>query len=144
MHSTLLGEVCLIEADRDRGKSFRLTYSDFKEIALPLARALEDADSTPEIARHHHDESVEWLISVYASFTVRRASAVGLQTYRGEHFEPGAFEARVLVLSITFGWRSRRPPTSEDCDEDCAGHGSRWARSWQGHSGGKTQAQRLA
>jgi long-subunit acyl-CoA synthetase (AMP-forming) len=36
-------EVCLIEADRDREK-VRLTYSDFKEIALPLARALEDAD----------------------------------------------------------------------------------------------------
>ena len=35
-------EVCLIEADRDREKT-RLTYSDFKEVALPLARALEDA-----------------------------------------------------------------------------------------------------
>ena len=33
-------EVCLIEADRDREK-VRLTYSDFKEIALPhLARRL--------------------------------------------------------------------------------------------------------
>src|SRR5712692_2472508 len=36
-------EVCLIEAERDREK-VRLTYSDFKEIALPLTRALEDAD----------------------------------------------------------------------------------------------------
>src|ERR1700688_675256 len=36
-------QVCLIEADRDREK-VRLTYSDFKEIALPLTRALEDAD----------------------------------------------------------------------------------------------------
>ena len=35
-------EVCLIEADRDREKE-RLTYRQFKEQALPLARALEDA-----------------------------------------------------------------------------------------------------
>ena len=39
-------EICLIEAERDREK-VRLTYSDFKEIALPLARALEDADFDP-------------------------------------------------------------------------------------------------
>ena len=31
-------ETCLIEADRDREKT-RLTYSDFKEISMPLARA---------------------------------------------------------------------------------------------------------
>src|SRR4051794_41981491 len=36
-------EVCLIEAERDREK-LRLTYSDFKEMSLPLARALGDAD----------------------------------------------------------------------------------------------------
>src|SRR4030088_2806640 len=36
-------QTCLIEADRDREKT-QLTYSDFKELALPLARALEDAD----------------------------------------------------------------------------------------------------
>ena len=36
-------QTCLIEAERDREK-LRLTYSDFKETALPLARALEDAD----------------------------------------------------------------------------------------------------
>ena len=31
-------EVCLIESDRDKEK-LRLTYSDFKELAMPLARA---------------------------------------------------------------------------------------------------------
>ena len=36
-------ETCLIESDRDRERT-RLTYSDFKELALPLARALEDAE----------------------------------------------------------------------------------------------------
>ena len=39
-------EVCLIEADRDREK-VRLTYSDFKEMARPLCRALQDADFKP-------------------------------------------------------------------------------------------------
>ena len=36
-------ETCLIEADRDKEKT-RLTYSDFKELARPLTRALQDAD----------------------------------------------------------------------------------------------------
>jgi len=39
-------ETCLIESDRDKEKT-RLTYSDFKEMALPLARALEDAEFGP-------------------------------------------------------------------------------------------------
>jgi len=36
-------ETCLIEADRDRERT-RLTYSDFKQMAAPLARALQDAE----------------------------------------------------------------------------------------------------
>jgi len=35
-------ETCLIESDRDRERT-RLTYSDFKQTATPLARALQDA-----------------------------------------------------------------------------------------------------
>jgi len=61
-------EVCLIEADRDREK-VRLTYRQFKEAALPLARALQDAG--------FHDASraaiimtnqSKWPISAYAVF----------------------------------------------------------------------------
>jgi len=61
-------EVCLIEAERDREK-LRLTYSDFKEIALPLARALEDAgfDSGERAAIIMTNQS-KWLISAYAIF----------------------------------------------------------------------------
>ena len=40
-------ETCLIESDRNKEKT-RLTYSDFKELALPLARSLEDADLKPD------------------------------------------------------------------------------------------------
>src|SRR3979409_2685382 len=62
------GEVCLIEAERDREK-LRLTYSDFKEIALPLARALEDADFDPaDRAAIVMTNQSKWLISAYAIF----------------------------------------------------------------------------
>src|SRR5229473_6266707 len=62
------GEICLIEADRDREK-VRLTYSDFKEIALPLARALEDADYDPgNRAAIIMTNQSKWLISAYAIF----------------------------------------------------------------------------
>src|ERR1700683_5539251 len=62
------GETCLIEADRDREKT-RLTYSDFKEISLPLVRALEDAefDAGDRAAILMTNQS-KWLISAYAVF----------------------------------------------------------------------------
>jgi long-chain acyl-CoA synthetase len=61
-------ETCLIEADRDREKT-RLTYSDFKEVSLPLARALEDAefDAGDRAAILMTNQS-KWLISAYAVF----------------------------------------------------------------------------
>src|SRR6202050_4482237 len=64
------GETCLIEADRDREKG-RLTYSDFKEISLPLARSLEDAefDAGDRAAILMTNQS-KWLISAYAIFYV--------------------------------------------------------------------------
>jgi long-chain acyl-CoA synthetase len=61
-------EICLIEAERDREK-LRLTYSDFKEVALPLARALEDADFDPnDRAAIIMTNQSKWLISAYAIF----------------------------------------------------------------------------
>jgi len=61
-------EVCLIEADREREKT-RLTYSDFKDTALPLARALQDAELRPgdRVAIIMSNQS-KWLISAYAVF----------------------------------------------------------------------------
>src|SRR5437879_1753588 len=62
------GEVCLIEADRNREKT-RLTYSDFKEIALPLIRALEDAEFDPgDRAAIIMTNQSKWLISAYSIF----------------------------------------------------------------------------
>jgi long-chain acyl-CoA synthetase len=61
-------ETCLIESDRDRERT-RLTYSDFKEMALPLARALQDAEFHPgDRAAIIMTNQSKWLISAYAVF----------------------------------------------------------------------------
>ena len=61
-------ETCLIEADRDREK-VRLTYSDFKEMAQPLCRALEDADfKSGDRAAIIMTNQSKWLISAYSIF----------------------------------------------------------------------------
>jgi long-chain acyl-CoA synthetase len=61
-------EICLIEADRDREKT-RLTYSDFKDVALPLVRALEDAEfNSGDRAAIIMTNQSKWLISAYAVF----------------------------------------------------------------------------
>src|SRR5271155_2028968 len=61
-------ETCLIEADRDREK-LRLTYSDFKEMALPLCRGLEDAGfKAGDRAAIIMTNQSKWLISAYAIF----------------------------------------------------------------------------
>ncbi|HEY7679540.1 MAG TPA: AMP-binding protein [Terriglobia bacterium] len=59
-------EICLIEADRDR-ENHRLTFRQFKESALPLARALQDFG----FAEGHRaailmSNQSKWLISAYA------------------------------------------------------------------------------
>jgi long-chain acyl-CoA synthetase len=61
-------EICLIESDRDKEKT-RLTYSDFKDIAMPVARALEDAEFKPgDRAAIIMSNQSKWLISAYAIF----------------------------------------------------------------------------
>src|SRR5256885_11877343 len=61
-------ETCLIEADRDREK-VRLTYSDFKEMARPFCRALQDADfKAGDRAAIIMTNQSKWLISAYAIF----------------------------------------------------------------------------
>ena len=62
------GETCLIEADRER-ENARLTYRQFQEAALPLARALQDRGFAPgdRVAIIMTNQS-KWLISAYAIF----------------------------------------------------------------------------
>lgn len=61
-------EVCLIESDREREKE-RLTYRDFQERVLPLARALQDAGfKANDRAAIIMSNQSKWLISAYAIF----------------------------------------------------------------------------
>jgi long-chain acyl-CoA synthetase len=61
-------EVCLIEADRELEKA-RLTYKQFKEVALPLASALQDAGfKSGRRAAIVMTNQSKWLISAYAIF----------------------------------------------------------------------------
>src|SRR5258708_39212750 len=61
-------ETCLIESDRDRERT-RLTYSDFNQMALPLARALQDAEFHPgDRAAIIMTNQSKWPISAYAIF----------------------------------------------------------------------------
>jgi long-chain acyl-CoA synthetase len=61
-------EVCLIEADRDRERA-RLTYAQFKQIALPLAAGLEEAGfAVGDRAAIIMTNQSKWLVSAYAIF----------------------------------------------------------------------------
>src|SRR3984893_15039956 len=61
-------QFCSFSADREREKT-QLSYSDFKELALPLARALEDADfDAGDRAAIVMSNQSKWLVSAYAIF----------------------------------------------------------------------------
>src|SRR5579862_7516547 len=100
-------EVCLIEAERDREK-LRLTYSDFKEIALPLARALEDADFDPnDRAAIIMTNQSKWLISAYAVFYVGGVLVpLDYKLTANEHLELLAHsQAKFLIVDCHL-WRA--------------------------------------
>jgi acyl-CoA synthetase (AMP-forming)/AMP-acid ligase II len=61
-------EVCLIEADREREKA-RLTYRGFKNLAHPLAKALQGGGfSAGDRASIIMTNQSKWLITAYAIF----------------------------------------------------------------------------
>ncbi|MDP9146071.1 MAG: acyl--CoA ligase, partial [Acidobacteriota bacterium] len=62
------GEVCLIEADRDR-ENHRLTYREFRDRSLPIAKALQDQGfSSGDRAVIVMTNQSKWLIAAYAVF----------------------------------------------------------------------------
>jgi long-chain acyl-CoA synthetase len=100
-------EVCLIEAERDREK-LRLTYSDFKEVALPLARALEDADFDPnDRGAIIMTNQSKWLISAYAIFCCGGVLVpLDYKLSAAEHLQLLAHsKAKVLVVEYHL-WRA--------------------------------------
>src|SRR6202171_57094 len=61
-------ETCVIQPERE-GEKVRLTDSDFKEMAQPLCRALEDADfKAGDRAAIIMTNQSKWLISAYSIF----------------------------------------------------------------------------
>jgi len=102
-----LNETCLIEADRDKEKT-RLTYSDFKEMALPLARALQDAEFKPgDRAAIIMTNQSKWLISAYAVFFGGGVLVpLDYKLIAAEHLELLAHsQAKVLIIEYHL-WRA--------------------------------------
>jgi long-chain acyl-CoA synthetase len=102
-------ETCLIESDRGREKT-RLTYSDFKEIALPLAGALEQAEfHAGDHAAIIMTNQSKWLISAYAIFHCGGVVVpLDCKLTPSEHLQLLAHSrAKVLVIEHHL-WRAMR------------------------------------
>jgi long-chain acyl-CoA synthetase len=100
-------EICLIESDRNREKT-RLTYSDFKETARPLARALQDADfQAGDRAAIIMTNQSKWLISAYAIFHIGGVLVpLDYKLTATEHLQLLAHsQAKVLVIEYHL-WRA--------------------------------------
>jgi long-chain acyl-CoA synthetase len=100
-------QTCLIEADRDREK-VRLTYSDFRETALPLARALEDADFDPnDRAAIIMTNQSKWLISAYAVFYCGGVVVpLDYKLSAAEHLQLLAHSKAKLLIVEYYLWRA--------------------------------------
>src|ERR1700704_1871573 len=100
-------ETCLIEADRDREK-VRLTYSDFKEMARPLGRALQDAEmKAGDRAAIIMTNQSKWLISAYSIFFSGGVLVpLDYKLTAAEHLQLlGHSKARFLVVEY-YLWRA--------------------------------------
>ena len=100
-------EVCLIEADRDRERS-RLTYRQFREIAEPLAAALEDSGfAAGDRAAIIMTNQPKWLISAYATFFAGGIVVpLDYKLTAGEHLQLLAHsKAKVLFVEYPL-WRA--------------------------------------
>src|SRR5450755_1174320 len=100
-------ETCLIESDRDKEKT-RLTYSDFKEMAMPLARALEDAEFSPgDRAAIVMTNQSKWLISAYAIFHGGGVLVpLDYKLTAAEHLQLLAHSKAKFLISEYYSWRA--------------------------------------
>jgi len=100
-------ETCLIEADRDREKA-RLTYADFKEMALPLARALQDAGFVAgDRAAIIMSNQSKWLISAYAIFYAGGVLVpLDFKLSAGEHLQLLAHSGAKFLIVEYYLWRA--------------------------------------
>jgi len=101
------GEVCLIEADRDR-ENCRLTFAQFKQAALPLAAALQGMGLREEDrAAIIMTNQSKWLISAYAIFYVGGVIVpLDYKLTAAEHLQLLAHsQARFLIVEYHL-WRT--------------------------------------
>src|SRR5215470_7694603 len=100
-------QTCLIEADRDREK-VRLTYSDFKEMARPLCRALEDADfKAGDRAAIIMTNQSKWLVSAYAIFYCGGVVVpLDYKLTAAEHLQLLAHSKAKVVIVEYYLWRA--------------------------------------
>ena len=128
---TFSAEVCLIESDRGEEK-LRLTYKEFKERALPLAKAMQDlglmAGDRVSIIMTNQSK---WLISAYALYycggtmvpldfklkpeehweLLRHSAASVLVTEFGIWRQLGASAARAVAQNVKTILVTELPPT---------------------------------
>jgi long-chain acyl-CoA synthetase len=100
-------EICLIEGDRER-ENCRLTYREFKERALPLARALQDSNlaggSRTAIIMSNQSK---WLISAYAIFYCGGVLVpLDYKLTAGEHLQLLAHSQAQFLIVEYFLWRA--------------------------------------
>src|ERR1700751_352485 len=100
-------ETCLIEADRDREKT-RLTYSDFKELARPLTRALQDADFREgDRAAIIMSNQSKWLVSAYAVFYCGGVLVpLDFKLTAAEHLQLLAHSSAKFLIVEYYLWRA--------------------------------------
>jgi len=100
-------ETCLIESDRDRERT-RLTYSDFKQMALPLARALQDAEfGAGDRAAIIMTNQSKWLISAYAIFHAGGVLVpLDYKLTPGEHLQLLAHSNAAFLIVEYHLWRA--------------------------------------
>jgi long-chain acyl-CoA synthetase len=100
-------ETCLIESDRDRERT-RLTYSDFKQLAQPLARALQDAEfGAGDRAAIIMTNQSKWLISAYATFHAGGVLVpLDYKLTAGEHLQLLAHSKAAFLIVEYHLWRA--------------------------------------
>jgi long-chain acyl-CoA synthetase len=100
-------ETCLIESDRDRERT-RLTYSDFKQMALPLARALQDAEfGAGDRAAIIMTNQSKWLMSAYAIFHAGGVLVpLDYKLTAGEHLHLLAHSKAAFLIVEYHLWRA--------------------------------------
>ena len=100
------GEICLIEADRER-ENHRLTYRQFRDAAVPVARALQDFGfGASDRAAIIMTNQSRWLIAAYATFYAGGVLVpLDHKLTAGEHWQLLKHSgARVLVTEYPI-WR---------------------------------------